>query len=315
MSVSASQIELVRAFNRNYTRRLGLLQRGLYDSPYSLTELRVIYEIALRRGVTAAELAEELDLDRGYLSRILKRFTIDKLLSQHVATKDARRRHLQLTSAGRKRFAKLNQKSQLQVTEMLSTLDEAGLQSVINGMQAIESAFSHQFNPAEIILRSHRPGDMGWVVARHGELYAEEQGWDERFEALVAQIVAEFIDKLDPKREACWIAERNGQRLGSVFLVAKDNVTAKLRLLLVDPAARGCGLGSRLVNECVQFARDAGYRKVVLWTQNNLSAARRIYSRVGFQKIAEEPHDNFGPNLIDETWSLDFDSVGAGLKC
>jgi DNA-binding MarR family transcriptional regulator len=220
-----------------------------------------MYEIALRRGVTAAELAEELDLDRGYLSRILKRFTIDKLLSQRVATKDARRRHLQLTSAGRKRFAKLNQKAQLQVTEMLSTLDEAGLQSVINGMQAIDSAFSHQFNSAEIILRSHRPGD--------------------------------------------------GQRLGSVFLVAKDNVTAKLRLLLVDPAARGCGLDRRLVDECVKFARHAGYRKVVLWTQKSLSAARHIYSQVGFQKIAEESHNNFGPNLIDETWSLDLDPNGS----
>lgn len=267
-----------------------------------------MYEIALRRGVTAVELAEQLNLDRGYLSRILKRFTIEKLLSQRVATKDSRLRQLQLTSAGRKRFAKLDQQSQLQVTEMLSTLSEAELQSVINGMRAIDTAISHRSNPAEIILRPHRPGDMGWVVARHA-MYAEEQGWDERFEALIARIVADFVDNLDPKREACWIAERNGQRLGCVFLMAEDNKTAKLRLLLVDPAARGCGLGSRLVNECVRFAREAGYRKLVLWTQNNLSAARHIYRQAGFQKIAEEPHDKFGNNLIDETWSLDLDSV------
>jgi DNA-binding MarR family transcriptional regulator/ribosomal protein S18 acetylase RimI-like enzyme len=305
MSVSSSQVALARSFNRDYTRRIGLLQRALHDSPYSLTEARVIYEVAHRREVSAAQLAEQLDLDPGYVSRIVKRLMADKLLTQRPAPDDARRRHLQLTLAGRQCFAQLDRKSELQVARMLSKLDESSLQAVLTGMRAILEAFNPRSCASETVLRLHRPGDMGWVVARHGELYFQEYGWDQRFEALVAKVVSDFAHSFDPKRERCWIAERDGQRVGSVFLVAKSRTTAKLRMLLVEPAARGCGLGGRLVQECIEFARPAGYRRIELWTQKSLSAARRLYLKAGFKKIAEEAHDLFGPRVIGETWSLD----------
>jgi DNA-binding MarR family transcriptional regulator/ribosomal protein S18 acetylase RimI-like enzyme len=305
MSVSSSQVALARSFNRDYTRRIGLLQRAFHGSLYSLTEARVMYEIAQRRGVSAAQLAEELDLDPGYLSRIVKRLTAGRVLTQQAAADDARRRHLQLTPSGRQCFARLNRKSQEQVAGMLSNLDEPRLRAVLDGMQAILCAFNSRPAAAEASLRSHRPGDMGWVVARHGQLYYQEYGWDERFEALVARVVSDFIINFDPKRERCWIAERDGQRVGSIFVVAKNRTTAKLRLLLVDPAARGCGLGGKLIQECIEFSRATGYRRMELWTQGNLSAARHLYVKAGFKKIAAEAHKLFGPRAIGETWSLD----------
>jgi DNA-binding MarR family transcriptional regulator/GNAT superfamily N-acetyltransferase len=324
MPASARDIAAVRAFNRDHTRRIGVLQESLLDSPYSLTEARVLYEIASRRGVTAAELADNLGVDRGYLSRILKRFNSSRLVTHEASASDARLRHLRLTPAGQHCFADLNRQSEQQITRMLDELDEPRLHSVVAAMQAIQSAFSPRPasspgpgpTPAsssasmqgvargEVTLRSHKPGDMGWVIERHGALYFEEYGWDERFEALVAQIASDFVTKLQPAQERCWIAEREGHRLGCIFLVSETERSAKLRLLLVDPRARGLGLGRRLITECVRFARSAGYRQIVLWTQQNLTAARHLYEQAGFIRTAEEPHNSFGHDLIGETWEL-----------
>ena len=324
MPVSADEIALVRAFNRDYTRRIGVLSEGMLDSPYSLTEVRVMYELANREGVTAAELAGDLRLDRGYLSRILQRFQAKRLLARQASRADARRRHLRLTPAGKQVFAPLNRRSQEQVRAMLCGLDADRRRVVLDSMRAIHVAFTAGEGgdpraragalpvpsaPAgtrsETALRTHRPGDMGWVIERHGEIYCKEYGWNEQFEALVAEITAEFIRKFNPSRERCWIAERAGRRLGCIFLVAQDSTTAKLRLLLVEPQARGLGLGRTLVAECVRFARASGYRKLVLWTQDILLAARRLYVDAGFRRTAREPHHSFGHDLVGETWELD----------
>jgi len=271
-----------------------------------LTQVRVMYEIAHRDDVGAAELASDLGLDRGYLSRILKRFTASGLLTRKAAPGDARRQRLNLTAKGRRVFAPLDKRSQQQVSGMLGTLDRASRQRFLSALNAVEHALSAEsVEPGPLILRRHRPGDIGWVVQRHGELYFREYGYDERFEALVAEIAARFVQRFDAQRERCWIAERDGERLGSIFLVAKSKTIAKLRLLLVEPGARGHGLGRRLVDECIRFARQAGYRKIVLWTQGELDAARHIYAAAGFQKTAESRHDDFGKRgLIAETWGL-----------
>jgi DNA-binding MarR family transcriptional regulator/GNAT superfamily N-acetyltransferase len=307
MAVSAAQIARVRAFNRDYTRRIGVLSEGLLDSPYSLTEVRVMYEIAHRRDVTAGELAEGLDLDRGYLSRLLKGFETKKLLSRTPSPEDGRRQHLRLTPAGMRVFAPLEERSQEQVRGMLTALDEERRRALLEAMDMIQGALAERKSQPkrQPTLRSHRPGDMGWVVQRHGELYHREYGWNEEFEALVAEITAEFVRKLDVTRERCWIAEHDGRRVGCIFLVAKDATNAKLRLLLVEPDVRGLGVGRTLVAECVRFAREAGYRKIVLWTQENLTAARHIYSNAGFVKTAQEPHHSFGYDLVAETWGLE----------
>jgi DNA-binding MarR family transcriptional regulator/N-acetylglutamate synthase-like GNAT family acetyltransferase len=316
MTISAEQIACVRAFNRDYTRLIGVLSEGLLNSPYSLTEVRVMYEIAHRRDITAAELADELSLDRGYLSRLLKGFESKKILARTASSEDGRRQHLRLTPAGKQVLAPLERRSNEQVKVMLTTLDEKRRGAVLEAMELIRGAFDGDEATDErgavtrqsrkFTLRSHRPGDMGWVVQRHGELYHQEYGWNEEFEALVAEIAAEFIRKLDVSRERCWIAERDGQRLGCIFLVAKDATTAKLRLLLVEPETRGQGVGRALVAECVRFAREAGYRKVVLWTQENLGAARHLYAEAGFEQTAREPHHSFGHDLVAETWELEF---------
>lgn len=316
MSTPDGDIALVRAFNRDYTRRIGALCEGYLDSPYSLTEARVLYEIAQREDVTASELVEDLALDRGYLSRILKRFEARGLLKRQASAADGRRRHLRLTPAGKRQFMTLNRRSQQQVQAMLSGLDAERRQVVLNGMRALRTALNADQAPkstagAGITLRPHQPGDIGWVIEQHGRLYAQEYGWNLEFEALVAEIAAKFIRKFDTARERCWIAERDGERLGCIFLVAKDRTTAKLRLLLVKPEARGAGLGRTLVSECVRFAREAGYRKIVLWTQKNLTAARHLYAEAGFRKVAEEPHHSFGKNLISETWELALASPAA----
>jgi len=317
-TISATQIARVRAFNRDYTRRIGVLSEGLLDSPYSLTEVRVMYEIAHRSGVTAGELAAELDLDRGYLSRMLKGFETKKLLVRTPAPEDGRRQHLRMTPAGLRVFAPLEKRSQEQVRGMLSALDEERRRILLEAMDKIQNALGNKSSSGksqpeksqpekgdlarQLTLRSHRPGDMGWVVQRHGEIYHQEYGWNEEFEALVAEITAEFVRKLDVTRERCWIAEHDGRRVGCIFLVAKDATTAKLRLLLVDPDARGLGVGRKLVAECVRFARATGYRKIVLWTQETLTAARHLYTEAGFVKTAREPHRSFGHDLIGETW-------------
>jgi DNA-binding MarR family transcriptional regulator/GNAT superfamily N-acetyltransferase len=307
-TISATEIARVRAFNRDYTRRIGVLSEGLLDSPYSLTEVRVMYEIAHRSGVTAGELAAELDLDRGYLSRMLKGFETKKLLVRTPAPEDGRRQHLRMTPAGLRVFAPLEKRSQEQVRGMLSALDEQRRRILLEAMDTIQNALGEKSQgekvqlDRQLTLRGHRPGDMGWVVQRHGEIYHQEYGWNEEFEALVAEIAAEFVRKLDVTRERCWIAEHDGRRVGCIFLVAKDATTAKLRLLLVDPDARGLGVGRKLVAECVRFARATGYRKIVLWTQETLTAARRLYTEAGFVKTAREPHRSFGHDLIGETW-------------
>ena len=314
MTVSNAQISEVRAFNRDYTRRIGVLSRGLLESPYSLTEVRVMYEIAHRPGITAAELGAELGLDRGYLSRILRRFHTQRLLARTTPAQDARRRQLRLTPLGRRVFAPLERRSQQQVRSMLSPLDHSRRSAVLEAMSTLRTVFAPADRRAKVTLRTHRPGDIGWVVERHGALYFEEYGWNEEFEALVASISAEFIRKLDPARERCWIAEVDGRRAGCIFLVAGEAEAAKLRLLLVEPWARGLGLGRRLVTECVRFARAAGYKRIALWTQQNLTAARHLYEQAGFKRAAREPHRSFGKDLVAETWELELTRAAAAER-
>ncbi|HEY6985803.1 MAG TPA: helix-turn-helix domain-containing GNAT family N-acetyltransferase [Rhodanobacteraceae bacterium] len=299
------EIEAARRFNRFYTQRIGVLDEGLLDSPFSLTEVRVMYEIAHARGVGAVDLARKLGLDKGYLSRILKRFRSKNWLARSVDGIDARKHVLSLTASGRRAFAPLERRARQQMRAMLAPLANTRRQRVLTAMHTIEQDLGAATEQAtSVTLRGHRPGDIGWVVQRHGELYAREYGWNEEFEALVAGIAAKFVRDLDPARERCWIAERDGTRIGCIFLVAKDQTTAKLRLLLVEPDARGLGLGKRLIDECVAFARDAGYRRIVLWTQSNLDAARHLYVKAGFRKTAEEAHRSFGKDLVAETWTL-----------
>jgi DNA-binding MarR family transcriptional regulator/GNAT superfamily N-acetyltransferase len=295
----------VRGFNRFYTKQIGLLRKGYLDSPFSLTEVRVLYELVHRKHPIAAEISKELDLDAGYLSRVLAKFEKRGLIARKASGADARQSHLSLTARGRQAFAPLEVKTQKQVDAMLDKLSEAEQQRLVGAMHTIEKLLGAPPEPkTSYVLRSHRPGDMGWVVHRHGAFYAAEYGWDESFEALTAQIVAKFIQNFDPKRERCWIAEQDGAILGSVFLVKKSDRIAKLRLLLVEPAARGLGIGKRLVNECIKFAREAGYREITLWTQSNLYAARHIYKTAGFRLTKKERVKQFGHQMTSETWDL-----------
>jgi DNA-binding MarR family transcriptional regulator/N-acetylglutamate synthase-like GNAT family acetyltransferase len=299
----AARVAAVRRFNRFYTQKIGVLNEGLLRSPFSLTEARVLYELAHRDRPTAAELCRDLGLDAGYLSRILRGFARRGLIRRARAAADGRQRPLSLTAKGRAAFAPLDRRSRREVGALLGGLgtDEQG--RLVGAMRTVESLLGGQAD-APYRLRLHRPGDMGWVVHRHGALYAQAYGTDERFEALVAEIVAAFIKNFDVTRERCWIAERDGEIVGSVFLVKQSRTVARLRLLLVEPDARGLGLGGRLVEECLRFARGAGYRKVTLWTNDILHAARRIYERAGFRKVASEPHHRFGHDLVGETWEL-----------
>jgi len=299
-------IHAARRFNRFYTRRIGVLREGLSGSPFPLTEARVLYELAHRtHPATAAELARDLDLDAGYLSRILRSFVTRGLLRKTKSKADGRQSLLELTAQGHKAFAPLNARSHKEVGAMLGSLSGTEQERLVEAMQTIETLLGPRGEPrAPFLLRTHQPGDMGWVVQSHGELYAKEYGWDERFEALVAGIVARFIDRFDPKRERCWIAERDGENVGSVFLVKKSATVGQLRLLIVDPKARGLGIGERLVAECLRFARRAGYRKVDLWTNSVLLAARHIYAKLGFRMTHKERHESFGQSLIGETWEL-----------
>jgi DNA-binding MarR family transcriptional regulator/GNAT superfamily N-acetyltransferase len=299
------RVEAVRRFNRFYTRQIGVLQEGLLRSPFSLTEARVVYELAHHEGTTATELGEELELDAGYLSRILRGFHKRGLLAKERSQIDGRQTLLCLTQQGQEAFAKLNAASRDEIGAMLAELTEEEQGSLVDAMHTTEKLLGAQpEHRVPYILRPHQPGDMGWVVHRHGVLYAQEYGWDERFEALVAEIVADFIQSYDPRRERCWIAEKDGENVGSVFLVKKSKTVAKLRLLLVEPKARHLGIGSRLVKECVRFARLAGYRKMILWTNDVLHAARRIYETAGFALVDREPHQSFGHDLVGETWEL-----------
>ena len=295
----------VRSFNRFFTRRIGALEEGLLHSPFSLAEARVLFEIARRERPEAAELARDLGLDPGYLSRILRGFRRGRLVVSRPVTGDRRRRRLELTAAGRAAFADLDRRSGEEVGVMLRRLSSPDRSRLVEAMHTVERLLGAEAAlPGAVRLRGPAPGDLGWVVQRHGALYAGEYGWDERFEGLVAGVVAEFARRFDPRRERCWIAERDGEKVGSVFLVRHTDEVAKLRLLLVEPAARGVGLGSRLVAECVRFARGAGYRRVTLWTNDVLHAARHIYQAAGFRLVEREPHRQFGTGLVGETWEL-----------
>ncbi len=313
MSIPQQQIETVRAFNRDYTRRIGVLSQGLLDSPYSLTQVRVMFEVAHRPGVLAGQLARGLGLDRGYLSRILKGFEAQRLLARAAAAEDARRQPLRLTALGKRVFAPLERRSQEQVRAMLAGVQGPRRAALLEAMGTIRRALSAERAP-EVSLRAHRPGDMGWVIERHGALYFQEYGWNEEFEALVAGITADFIHKLDPARERCWIAESQGRRLGCVFLVAGAGATAKLRLLLVEPEARGLGLGRRLIAECVRFAGAAGYERITLWTHANLLPARHLYTQAGFHKTAHQRRRSFGHTLTSETWQLELRALARGAR-
>jgi DNA-binding MarR family transcriptional regulator/GNAT superfamily N-acetyltransferase len=302
----AQRVAAVRRFNRFYTRQIGLLQEGLLDSPYSLTEARVIYELAHHEQTTASVLADQLGLDPGYLSRILTRFLQQGLIEKTVSTIDGRQKQLSLTPAGKAAFALLNSRSQSMIETMLSRMPPEQQSHLLEAMGTIHRILGEQAGGnATCILRPPQPGDWGWVVQRHGFLYALEYQWDETFEALVAEIVARFIQNYDPRWDRCWIAEKDGENVGSVFLVRQDETTAKLRLLFIEPKARGLGIGTRLVQECVRHARRVGYRKLTLWTNDVLVAARAIYVKTGFRLVHEEPHHSFGQDLVGQTWDLD----------
>jgi DNA-binding MarR family transcriptional regulator/N-acetylglutamate synthase-like GNAT family acetyltransferase len=301
----AQHVESVRCFNRFYTRQIGVLNEHLLKSPFSLAEGRIIYELAQREKATATELRGELGLDAGYLSRLLADFKKRGLIARKPAEADGRQSLIRLTEKGQNAFAQLNAQSRNQIEAMLDQLSPSDQNRLIEAMRAIERLLGAQpEQKVPYIIRPHQPGDMGWVVHRHGVLYNEEYGWDEQFEALVAEIVARFIQNFDAKRERCWIAERNGEIVGSVFLVKKSQTVAQLRLLLVEPSARGMGIGKRLVNECVRFARPTGYKKIILWTQSVLGAARHVYQEAGFQLVHEGPHHSFGHDLVEQTWEL-----------
>jgi DNA-binding MarR family transcriptional regulator/ribosomal protein S18 acetylase RimI-like enzyme len=301
------QVAAIRHFNRLFTRRIGALREGLLHSPYSLTEARIIFELAQRADLTATHLGHALGLDAGYLSRTLARLEGRGLLDRLRCAGDGRQRLLRLTASGQDAFALLDRRSHEEVAELLDELSDEDQQRLLAAMRSIEGILDKGsgFKFAQpFFLRQHEPGDMGWVVHRHGVLYAREYGWDEHFEALVATIVSTFITSYNPARERCWIAEMQGALVGSVFLVQVDESTAKLRLLLVEPSARGLGLGSRLVDECIRFARRCGYRRLTLWTQSALVEARRIYQKAGFALVAQGAHHSFGHDLIEETWEL-----------
>ena len=301
----ARRVEAVRRFNRFYTQQIGVLREGLLRSPYSLTEVRVLYEISRRDDPTAAEMCKDLGLDAGYLSRILRDFARKGFVEKRPSKSDGRQSLLRLTKTGEKEFAALNARQDEEVSAMLNNLspeDHARLIEAMRTMQGLLGSQPEQKVP--YILRPHHPGDIGWIVHRHGTLYSQEYGWDEHFEALVAQIVADFIKNYDPKRERCWIAERDGEIVGSVFLVKKSKTIGQLRLLLVEPKARGLGIGKRLVDECIRFARRVGYRKIMLWTNDVLDAARHIYEEAGFRLIKEEAHHSFGHDLVGQNWEL-----------
>jgi len=305
---SASETENFRGFNRMYTRYIGTLNEGLLQTEFSLAEARVLYELAHRTAPRANELAEDLGLDPAYMSRLLAKFERDELLRKKTSKQDGRSVELMLTARGKSAFKKLNALSENQARTILEALAPAARTELIRCMRTIEDILMKtEKERPPYVLRPHRVGDMGWVVYRESVWYAEQFGWDETFEALVARIVDGFVTNFDPRRERCWIAELDGQNVGHIFLVNHPDQaeTAKLRLLFVEPCARGMGLGDALVNECIRFARTAGYRKIVLWTQSILTAAHRIYHRAGFRLVKEEAHHSFGHDLIGQEWELE----------
>jgi DNA-binding MarR family transcriptional regulator/GNAT superfamily N-acetyltransferase len=311
-----SRVEAVRAFNRFYTRQIGALGDHHLESEFSLTEMRVLYELAHRDAPTASAIGGDLGLDAGYLSRILRRFESRGLVARTPWPGDARQSLLRLTNKGRAAFTPLEARARGGVEALLGRVDAGAQRQVVDAMHTIarllgapEAAAAEPY-----LLRTHQPGDMGWVIHRHGVIYAREERYNAEFEALVARICADFLDHFDPSGERCWIAERGGEIVGSVFLVRKSKTVAKLRLLLVEPQARGLGIGRRLIDECIRFARDAGYKRLTLWTQSDLHAARRLYQQAGFRCVEKTPHASFGrSDLVAETWELSLVGEAGGI--
>lgn len=306
MPLPEGPVQAVRRFNRFYTRKMGLLSKGHLHSPFSLTEVRVLYELAHRQDPVAAAIGKDLGLDAGYLSRILLGFAKRGLVKRSRSEKDARQTHLSLTSKGRAVFQPLDRAASQEIGALLKQVPPDEQARVVEAMRVIARALGGQVSPdARVVLRAHRPGDIGWVIHRHGVLYSQEQGWDERFEAVVAEIAARFVHNFNPRRERCWIVERAGEIVGSVFLVRESDAVARLRLLLVEPAARGLGIGKRLVDECIRFARRSGYRQIILLTESTLKGAQHIYQKAGFRLVREQQHSEFGFPVLGQTWELD----------
>ena len=303
--VTAAQIEAVRGFNRFYTQRIGVLDPYL-GSELSLTEVRVLYELAHRDQPTASELGRDLALDAGYLSRILRRFENRAWIRRATSPADGRQSLVQLTAAGKRAFEPLQEQSRAEAARLLKPLGPAERQKLIAGLGSVRHLLDAgaAAAPRNVVLRDPRPGDLGWVVQQHGEIYWREYRFDSRFEALVAEVAAQYLKQFDPKHEKGWIAELDGERVGSVFVVRRSKTVAQLRLLILAPAARGLGLGQRLTDECIAFARAAGYRKLTLWTQRNLLAARAIYRSRGFECVKSQPYPAFGQKLVSEVWDL-----------
>ena len=299
------QVAAIRAFNRFYTRKIGVVD-GVASTPFSLAEARVLYELAHREQPTATDIRKELGLDAGYMSRILREFERRNFVTREQSKTDEREKFLSLTAKGRRVFLPLGERSNRDVAAMLEELSPTERKQLVDAVQAVRRLLGDRAEPrTPYLLRQHQPGDLGWIVHRQAILYAEEYGWDETYEALAAEIVAQFIKKYDPKRERCWIAEKDGARVGAVFVAKASDQIAKLRLLHVESEARGLGIGKRLVEECVRFARQTGYQKMTLWTQSILHAARHIYKQAGFLVVREEQHHSFGKDLTAETWELD----------
>jgi DNA-binding MarR family transcriptional regulator/N-acetylglutamate synthase-like GNAT family acetyltransferase len=302
----ADRVAAVRAFNRFYTTRIGVLREGLHDTPHSLAEARVLFELGRNGPAEVADLRRTLAIDAGHLSRLLARLDAAGLVVREPSENDARRRRVRLTTQGDQAYATLDQRSAAEIQALLDGLPEPDQRRLVAAMDVVNRLLDNRTDqrpPAAYVLREPEPGDLGWIVQRHGALYAHEYGWDQTFEALVARIVADFAQHRDPKRERAWIAEVGGAPAGSVLCARRDERTAQLRLLLVEPAARGLGIGARLVEECVRFARRAGYEEIALWTNDVLHAARRIYQRAGFTLVEEEPHHSFGHDLVGQTWA------------
>lgn len=298
------RIEAVRSFNRFYTAVVGLLHDGLLRTPYSLTEARVIFELAQRDATEVVDLRRSVDLDAGYLSRILARLATDGLVAKQRSSSDGRRQVIRLTAQGRKTFKMLDRRSSEEVEKMLSALTAEEQRRLTGAMGAIQEILQGSRSTPSFMIRPPRPGDFGWVVHRHGVLYSEEYGWDETFEGLVARIVADYVDQHDIRREAAWIAEIDGEPVGCVFCVKKNERTAQLRLLLVELRARGMGIGTRLVQECIDFARRSGYSEMTLWTNDVLDEARRIYERAGWKLVEQNKHHSFGHDLVGQNWRM-----------
>ena len=306
-SRSGQVASAVRKFNRFYTKRIGALDASFLDSPYSLTEVRILYELAAGESPTATSLARTLGLDLGYVSRIVSSFTRKGLVTRKRSSRDARETNLALSAKGRRVFRELDSRQQQQVEKMLAQVSPESQGVLLGSLESVEAILGSPdtSDAGSVVLRDHRPGDMGWIIHRQAVLYHQEYGWNEEYEAIVCEILARFIRKFDPKHERSWIAERNGQIVGSIFCVRRSPTTAQLRLLYVEPSARGLGVGTTLVKECVDFARARGYRRIVLWTQSILHSARRIYEAAGFRLVEEEHHSSFGDdNLVAQTWEL-----------